>query len=180
MGVHSGANESRVLVSIQGPRGYESQVAAVPRAWGDRPDSHRLRPGPQPGASTTSASATAEDAGFEPARRSRADRRFRDGCRYLARPILLVGSPGTRTPNRSVQRCGRKRIHARARAESGHADKPTALPLELATPRQTSTPSRSRTGARRLRMPSLFPLSYRGAYLRHYAVVSFEECTHDK
>ena len=34
--------------------------------WGDRPDSHRLGPDPQSGASTTSASVTVEDKGVEP------------------------------------------------------------------------------------------------------------------
>ena len=36
-------------------------------SWGDRRESHPLRPGPQPGASTASASATVHPSGIEPA-----------------------------------------------------------------------------------------------------------------
>jgi hypothetical protein len=57
---------SRTLVSIQAVQGYEPRVAAVPRAWGDRPDSHRLIPGSQPGASSALASVTVAPAGVEP------------------------------------------------------------------------------------------------------------------
>ena len=48
-------------------RAYEtSLIPDPPLRWGDRPDSNRLPPGPRPGVSTTSTSATVDEEGLEP------------------------------------------------------------------------------------------------------------------
>ena len=48
-------------------RDYEPPlISRSPARWGDRPDSNRLPPGPQPGVSTTSTSATVDEEGLEP------------------------------------------------------------------------------------------------------------------
>ena len=48
-------------------RSYEPPlISRSPARWSDRPDSNRLPPGPQPGVSTTSTSATVDEEGLEP------------------------------------------------------------------------------------------------------------------